>query len=252
MSSFRGITPPASRRACVHGSTDGVAAVVLWLYDSENNRTMALFSRHSPLHQAAYSDLKRRALEQLVVLVGTPGSVSVRAVKGSLFYYRQYYDAAGRKAATSYKLAGAGRFRVDLLAPTSQREITVTSIPELSAHATALPHFASLLVAPIDVAVLGREGAVAVMVPRPEAFAWHKLLVSTLRGTTRDKQRKDVDQATVLLAVLAEDAPDALEGTFACLPPRSKARTRDAAKRVVGQLREMGHARAADVVGGIV
>jgi hypothetical protein len=33
------------------------------------------------------------------VLVGTPGSVDIRTVRGSSFYYRQFYDALGRKRA---------------------------------------------------------------------------------------------------------------------------------------------------------
>ena len=35
-----------------------------------------------------------------------------------------------------------------------------------------------LLKQPIEAVVPGREGVVAVRVPRPERFAWHKMLVS--------------------------------------------------------------------------
>jgi hypothetical protein len=270
------------------------------MYDLENNSTMPLFSRHSLLHQTAYSDMKRRALEQARVLVGTPGSIGERVVKGRSFHYRQFYDAAGKKAAeyigpvgqpegdanaeelrelvvasnglirdardlaragyarvdsrslavlasaanhalfragatlvgshaygvllnelgvkaaayatedldlargrrlampegatvsfadvlagstvplypvpalgrneptTSYKVRGPDRFRVDLLVPTSGREVTIARVPELDAHATALPFFAGLLHAHVDAVVLGREAVVPVKVPRPE------------------------------------------------------------------------------------
>jgi hypothetical protein len=39
------------------------------------------------------------AHEQPFVLPGTPGSVGVREVKGRRFYYRQFYDAEGKKGA---------------------------------------------------------------------------------------------------------------------------------------------------------
>src|SRR5580692_2784413 len=60
---------------------------------------MALFSRQPQLHQAAYAELKRRAMEQPWVPTGTPGSVGVRTVSGSPFLYRQFYDALGKKRA---------------------------------------------------------------------------------------------------------------------------------------------------------
>ena len=60
---------------------------------------MALFSRHPLGLQTIYSDVKRRASEQPFVLVGTPGSVGEREVSGRRFFYRQFYDAAGKKRA---------------------------------------------------------------------------------------------------------------------------------------------------------
>jgi hypothetical protein len=61
--------------------------------------TNRLFTPHPLLLQTAYSELKRLAGEQRLLLVGTPGSVSEREVKGSRFLYRQYYDALGAKSA---------------------------------------------------------------------------------------------------------------------------------------------------------
>ena len=341
---------------------------------------MSLFSRHSLLQQTAYSDLKRRALEQDEVLVGTPGSVGERAVKERRFHYRQFYDAVGRKAATyigpvgqpeaeasaervrervrtahgfvrearelarvgyvradarslavlaaasnhalfrggatlvgshaygvllndlgvkagayatedvdlarghrlrlggvasvpfasvlaastvpmspvpglgrndpatSYKALGTSRFRVDLLMPTASRDVTIAAVPELAAHATALPHLAGLLESPVDAVVLGREGVVPVRVPRPEVFAWHKALVSQLRGATIDKRTKDLTQAAVLFAVLAEEAPDAVLSAFEALPRGAKGKTREAGKLVVARLETAGHERARDLL----
>jgi hypothetical protein len=343
-----------------------------------------LFTRHSTLLQTAYSELKRRALEQPTVLAGTPGSVGVRTVSGKSFYYRQFYDALGKKRAeyigpveeadaearrrstreavelasalvkearalardgyvrvdvraaavlaalanrgifrggavlvgshahgvlmnelgvrgpafrtedvdvgrgkplalelgpeesfetvlaesfvpllpvpalgrnkpsTSFKARGADAFRVDLLAPARGTEVVTLAVPELRAHAAALPYLAYLLREPLVGVALGREGLVPVNVPRPEAFAWHKMLVSQLRGETRDKRAKDIEQAAVLVAVLAEDEPDALTAAFDALPRSARSATRAGAARVVSLLEKAGHTRGAEAVREVV
>ena len=47
--------------------------------------------------QTAYSELKRKAQAQGEVLAGTPGSLTVRTVKGRRFVYRQFYGPDGKK-----------------------------------------------------------------------------------------------------------------------------------------------------------
>lgn len=91
-------------------------------------------------------------------------------------------------------------------------------MPELPAHAAALPYLASLLREPLAGVVLGKGGVVPVSVPRPEAFVWRKMLVSQVRGETLDKRTKHIEQAAVLVAVLAEDAPDSLTEAFDVVP----------------------------------
>jgi hypothetical protein len=335
----------------------------------------SLFSRHSIVLQTSFSEVKRQASEQPFLLVGTPGSVSVREVKGSSFYYRQFYDAEGKKSAgylgplgnpetesrasavrgqialsnalirdtrlltqqgyvrvdartcavlaalanrglfrggavlvgshaygallnelgvrapafstedvdvargdpleiapgdddfermlagstvplhpvpglgrnapsTSYKPPGADRFRVDLLTPTAGKEVTTKRIPELKAHATALPFLRYVLTDPLEGIVIGREGIIPVRVPKPEAFVWHKMLVSQLRTTTSEKKGKDILQAAVLFAVLAEDAPEALESAFAGLPRSARSKVDLAAKAVLRALESTPHERA--------
>jgi hypothetical protein len=340
-----------------------------------------LFSRHPLALQTAFSEVKRHALEQPFALVGSPGSVGVREVKGRRFLYRQFYDAQGKKAAdylgplddvavtaraqtirdridatnaivkdvrmlahqgyvradsrtcavlgafanrglfragavlvgshgygalindlgvraaafstedvdlardaplqitgdndfaailadstvaltpvpgfdrgapsTSYKAPGRDRFRVDLLVPARGREVTTRAVPELRAHAAALPYLDYLLEEPIDAVVLGREGVVAVCVPRPERFAWHKMLVSQMRASTSEKRGKDIQQASTLFAVLAEDAPDALQDAFAALPRSARTKARAGAALVRRQLEASGEERGVEVLRGV-
>lgn len=58
-----------------------------------------LFTKQPLALQTAFAELKRQALEQPAVLIGTPGSVVVRTNAGRRFFYRDYYDPAGKKAA---------------------------------------------------------------------------------------------------------------------------------------------------------
>lgn len=57
-----------------------------------------LFTKQPIVLQTAYAELKRQALEQPALLIGTPGSIVVRTSGGRRFFYRDYYDPNGKKA----------------------------------------------------------------------------------------------------------------------------------------------------------
>jgi len=153
---------------------------------------------------------------------------------------------------TSYKVPGREKFRVDLLVPSAQDVVSVKSVPELGASAQAMPFLRPLLVEPIDSVVLGREAIVPVKVPRPEAMAWHKVMVSQLRAATLDKRNKDMAQAAVLLAVLVQDSLASLRDAFSQLPPKAKALVRRGVAPVVRLLEDAGQDRAVEEVSAIV
>lgn len=151
-----------------------------------------------------------------------------------------------RNPSTSFRVKGADRFHVDLLVPGRGTEVTVVAVPELRAHAAALPYLGYLLDGPLDAVVLGRESIVPVRVPRPERFAWHKLGISQLRAATSEKRGKDLAQASVLVAALAEDAPDALTDAFRELPRGLRTSARAGIKTIATDLSE--HRRAVDLL----
>jgi hypothetical protein len=125
----------------------------------------------------------------------------------------------GRKSApTSFKQRGRSRFHVDLLAPSKTGSQSVVAVPELQAHATGLPFLDILLAESQTAALIAREGCCAVRVPLPERFAVHKLIVSRVREGRQAKSDKDVFQACVLAAALAETHPGALEAAVAAVP----------------------------------
>ncbi len=127
---------------------------------------------------------------------------------------------------TSYKQRGRAQFMVDLLVPARGAAFATVPVPELNAHATALPYLAYLLAETQHGALLAREGACQVRVPLPERFAVHKLLVSQLRTGRDAKSRKDLEQAATLLSVLPETFPGAINDAVEALPTSGRRRFR--------------------------
>ncbi len=119
--------------------------------------------------------------------------------------------------ATSFKKKGKAQFHVDLLVPSRDETFPTVEVPELGAHATALPYLKYVLAESQPATLLAREGCCSVVVPLPERFAVHKLVVSQLRTERGAKSTKDVNQAVVLCATLAELHPGAIEQAVATL-----------------------------------
>jgi hypothetical protein len=103
---------------------------------------------------------------------------------------------------------------VEFLTPSFRPEEDIRPLPALGVAAQSL-HFLNYLIAePIKAAALYRSG-VLVQIPRPEAYAIHKLIVANRRaGADRLKSRKDQAQAALLIEALAEDRPDELREAY--------------------------------------
>jgi len=127
-----------------------------------------------------------------------------------------------KKPSTSFKQRGRSSFHVDLLVPSTKENFPVVAVPELKAHATGLPYLDYLLSESQTAMLLAREGCCSVRVPLPERFAVHKLVVSRLRTGREAKSDKDVFQACVLCAALAESHPGAVESAVAEIPRRAR------------------------------
>lgn len=103
---------------------------------------------------------------------------------------------------------------VEFLTPSFRPEEDIRELPSLGVAAQSL-HFLNYLIAePIKAAALYRSG-VLVQIPRPEAYAIHKLIVANRRkGPDQLKSRKDRAQAALLIEALAEDRPDELREAY--------------------------------------
>ncbi len=187
---------------------------------------------------------RRRPLE-----VGLPdGADFLSILRDSTVPFHPVPSLARGGQPTSFKPPGPDRLRVDLLVPGRGREIETREVRELRAHATAIPYLGYLLEDSKEAVVIARECIAPVRVPRPERFAWHKMLVAELRDSGSDKSAKDLWQATVLVAVLAEYAPDDLVSVARALPTGAAGHVRRGAARARSALEGDGCDRALEVL----
>lgn len=111
---------------------------------------------------------------------------------------------------------GASETTVEFLTTAMKGDEELKYLPTLGVSAQALHYMNFLLSKPIAAVALYRSG-VLVQIPRPEAFAIHKLIVATRRagGEAALKSGKDRAQAAFLIDVLARDRPDELAEAYA-------------------------------------
>ena len=127
----------------------------------------------------------------------------------------------------------AERFVVDVLAPMrGPPQDRPVHLPALEGDAQPLRFLDFLLYREIEALVLHGTG-IPVKTPSPERFAVHKLLVAARRPAdpaSRAKARKDLEQAALLIRVLASDRPEELQDAWEELRARGPA-WREAADR---------------------
>jgi hypothetical protein len=154
-----------------------------------------------------------------------------------------------RKPSTSFKVRGRP-LKVDLLVPGDERYLS-RRIPELGAHATALPFFDYLLAEATPGVVLARDRVVPVRIPSAARYCLHKLIVAALRvPTSAAKADKDLAQSAVLAAALQEKFEGDLVDAAAKLPTKARRRVAQSARRAAAMLDER-FAAARDFLAGL-
>ena len=118
---------------------------------------------------------------------------------------------------SSLKLPGAAGLRVDLLASGPETG-QLTPMPALQWHAQTIEHYDYLLEDAREAALLAGNHCVPVRLPAVERFIWHKLYAGAVRKVFPEKAVKDLRQAAMLAAALAEQDEDALADSAAALP----------------------------------
>jgi hypothetical protein len=150
---------------------------------------------------------------------------------------------------TSFKIRGQA-LRVDLLCPKRGAADDPVFIRRFGAAAQPLAYLDYLLAEP-ERALFINGGAALVNVPAPARFAFHKLLVATLRPAAfQAKAEKDVAQAAQVLELLVEARPGDLQPAWESL--RGAGRSWDRAARrglaLLGRRHPGVHARVAAMV----
>lgn len=189
-------------------------------------------------------DIARR---ETLALPAAPSASFLEMLRDSGIEFVEVPDLDRKKPPTPFKQKGRSRFHVDLLVPSRDETFPVVPVPELRAHATGLPYLGYLLAEGQPAMLAAREGCCTVRVPLPERFAVHKLLVSQLRTGREAKSQKDLDQAAVLCAALAELHPGALEAALAGVPVRARKHLRAALRALAPRL--SAHPRALEELG---
>jgi hypothetical protein len=126
-----------------------------------------------------------------------------------------------RRPSTSYKIPGREALAVDLLVPGGTAG-GIAAVDELGTHAQTIPLLDFLVADAVDSIVLSPNQVIPVKLPAAERFALHKLYSSQRRGSQRDKTRKDLEQAALLVAVLEEETPGLLGDVWRHLPAAAK------------------------------
>ena len=108
-----------------------------------------------------------------------------------------------------------GESLVEFLTPSFDEEEGLRDLAALGVSAQSLHHLNYLIAEPIQAAAVYRDG-ILIQVPRPERFAIHKLIVADRRRAGPDslKARKDLFQAELLVAILAQDRPSDLADAY--------------------------------------
>lgn len=127
-----------------------------------------------------------------------------------------------REPSTSFRIRGQ-ELRVDLLTPLLGKPRGPIFVPAFGSQAQPLRFLDYLIAEPMPAIVVGQRAMALVSVPRPERFAFHKLLVSESRTAAfATKAAKDRLQALQVLEVLIEEAPDGLAEAKTELVARGK------------------------------
>ena len=97
---------------------------------------------------------------------------------------------------------------VEFLTPPFRNEERIHDLAPVGVSAQSLHYLDFILAEPIHAAAVYRDG-VLIRIPRPERYAVHKLIVADRRidGPDSIKSRKDIMQAELLMAILAQDRP---------------------------------------------
>lgn len=114
----------------------------------------------------------------------------------------------------SVSYVSKGGLRVDFLTPLEGSDTDEPqSLPALQTDAQPLRFLEYLIYEPENAVIL-HDAGIEVLVPAPQRYALHKIIVSGRRKEGAAKRDKDIHQAEALLAILAKKRPNELTSAW--------------------------------------
>ncbi len=154
------------------------------------------------------SDVDIAQFSSISVAVGDQTAPMLDILRGVDKTFREIPPLARHQHTTSY--IGKGGLRVDFVTPNEGANTdSPQNLPALQTDAQPLRYLDFLIHDPISAVMLYKSG-VLVLVPAPERFAVHKLILALERPPAVTKRDKDVSQAEALILTLLEKRSDEL------------------------------------------
>lgn len=154
------------------------------------------------------SDVDIAQFTSISVAVGDQTPPMMEILRGVDKTFREVPHTVGNRHTTSY--IGKGGLRVDFATPNEGPDTDrPQALPALRTDAQPLRYLDFLIHEPVQAVMLYGSGVV-VLVPAPERFAVHKLILALERPAGVAKRDKDVAQAEGLIRALVEKRPEEL------------------------------------------
>ena len=165
----------------------------------------AMLGEKLPISIQQTGDVDIAQFEHISVAVGDKTPPVLEVLKKVDETFRALPHVHGEHNVTSYRAnSGLG---VDFLTPNEGPDTDAPQrLPALQTDAEPL-RFLDFLIREPEPAVVLQDAGVYVLVPAPERYAVHKLIVSRRRRAGAAKQQKDIQQSTALLDLLATRRP---------------------------------------------
>jgi hypothetical protein len=165
----------------------------------------AMLGTKLPISIQQTGDVDIAQFEYVSVAVGDKTPPVLEVLKEVDETFRPVPHAHHERNVTSYRTSGG--LGVDFLTPNEGPDTDVPKrLPALQTDAEPL-RFLDYLIREPESAVILHEAGVYVLVPAPERYAVHKLVVSRRRRAGAAKQQKDIQQSAALLDLLAQKRP---------------------------------------------
>ena len=165
----------------------------------------AMLGARLPVSIQQTGDVDIAQFEYVSIAVGDKTPPVLEVLKEVDKTFRPVPHVHNEHNVTSYRTSGG--LGVDFLTPNEGPDTDAPQrLPALQTDAEPLRFLDYLIREPEPVVVL-HEAGVYVLVPAPERYAVHKLIVSRRRPAGAAKQQKDIQQSAALLDLLAQKRP---------------------------------------------